>query len=294
MINEIDNGKLATDLNANSKKITNLDVNNTLGTTATPQLDRLGIGKAADSVIKLSVSSNTGSPTSAATGTVSQFVGADGTSAMIAVDSFGNGAQIILRRADGTLASKTAVLSGGQIGFLGARPYDGNYLTSSAGALGITATENFSPSAHGSSVSLETTANTTATRRKVFIAHPSGGSSVGATAVATDPGAGVILCDTGVKTTAASDILKLVKTATATLDFPSTSAQSSADLTITLTGAALNDSIILGVSNGAVLANTSFSAWVSATDTVTVRLNNYSSSSKDPSSGTFRVTLLQF
>lgn len=79
----------------------------------------------------------------------------------------------------------------------------------------------------------------------------------------------------------------------ATLDFGNTSAQNSADLTITVTGAATGYVVSLGVPNGSVSANTCFTAWVSATDTVTVRFNNYSSGAIDPSSGTFKVKVFK-
>lgn len=82
--------------------------------------------------------------------------------------------------------------------------------------------------------------------------------------------------------------------ASATLDFPSTAAQSSSDLTITATGAADGDTVILGVPNAAVNANACYTAWVSASNTVTVRLNNFSSGSLDPTSGTFRVLVMQW
>ena len=75
----------------------------------------------------------------------------------------------------------------------------------------------------------------------------------------------------------------------ATLNFPSTTTLLSADLTITVTGAADGDVVSLGVPNAAVNANTSYSAWVSAANTVTVRFNNYSSGTVDPASGTFKV-----
>ena len=78
-------------------------------------------------------------------------------------------------------------------------------------------------------------------------------------------------------------------TGSATLNFPSTSTNLSADLTITVTGAADGDVVSLGVPNAAVNANTSYSAWVSAANTVTVRFNNYSSGTVDPASGTFKV-----
>jgi hypothetical protein len=79
----------------------------------------------------------------------------------------------------------------------------------------------------------------------------------------------------------------------ATLDFGSTSAQSSADLTITVTGAADGDVVSLGVPNASVNANTNYTAWVSAANTVTVRFNNYSSGAVDPASGTFKVKVFK-
>jgi hypothetical protein len=78
-------------------------------------------------------------------------------------------------------------------------------------------------------------------------------------------------------------------TGSATLNFPSTTTLLSADLTITVTGAAVGDVVSLGVPNAAVNANTSYSAWVSAANTVTVRFNNYSSGTVDPASALFKV-----
>ena len=78
-------------------------------------------------------------------------------------------------------------------------------------------------------------------------------------------------------------------TASATLDYGNTAAQNSADLTITVTGADGGDVVSLGVPNGSVNANTCYTAWVSATNTVTVRFNNYSNGAVNPASGTFKV-----
>lgn len=83
-------------------------------------------------------------------------------------------------------------------------------------------------------------------------------------------------------------------TATATLDFGNTTAQNSTDLTITVTGAADGDVVYVGVPNAAVNANTCYTAFVSASNTVTVRFSNYSSGSVDPASGTFRVSVLKY
>jgi hypothetical protein len=84
-----------------------------------------------------------------------------------------------------------------------------------------------------------------------------------------------------------------IKTGSATLDFGNTSAQNSSDLTITVTGASDGDVVSLGVPNASVNANTCFTAWVSATDTVTVRFNNYSSAAVDPASGTFKIKVFK-
>lgn len=83
-------------------------------------------------------------------------------------------------------------------------------------------------------------------------------------------------------------------TSTATLDFGSISANSYADLTMTLTGAIVGDDCSIGVPNGSVTTNTTFFGWVSAADTVTIRcINNDSVSSKDPASGTFKATVIR-
>lgn len=79
----------------------------------------------------------------------------------------------------------------------------------------------------------------------------------------------------------------------ATLDFPSTAAQSSSELTITVTGAADGDVVQVGVPNASSNANSCFTARVSATNTVTVKFNNYSSGAIDPASGTFKVIVLK-
>jgi hypothetical protein len=83
-------------------------------------------------------------------------------------------------------------------------------------------------------------------------------------------------------------------TGSATLDFPNTGHGNSADLTFTLTGAAEGDVVALGIPNASIVANASYIAWVSATDTITVRFNNYASSgSSDPASGTFKIKVFK-
>lgn len=86
----------------------------------------------------------------------------------------------------------------------------------------------------------------------------------------------------------------LIISNTSTLDFSSTNAGESSDLTITVTGAALGDPVSLGVPHSAVISHSCYTAWVSSANTVTVRFNNYNSiSPADPSSATFKATVLK-
>ncbi|MGN6822754.1 MAG: hypothetical protein ACTHJ7_08300, partial [Candidatus Nitrosocosmicus sp.] len=83
-------------------------------------------------------------------------------------------------------------------------------------------------------------------------------------------------------------------TTTATLDFPSTSAQSSSELTVTVTGAADGDIVEVGVPNASANTNSCFTARVSSANTISVTFNNYSSAAIDPASGTFRVSIIKY
>ena len=96
----------------------------------------------------------------------------------------------------------------------------------------------------------------------------------------------------GIKTSSGAVALDMFRTITVGTDFPNTSAQSSSDITVTVTGAVAGQPVWLGVPNSAVSANTSYSAWVSAANTVTIRFNNYSSGSVNPSSGSFYVVVI--
>jgi hypothetical protein len=81
---------------------------------------------------------------------------------------------------------------------------------------------------------------------------------------------------------------------TVTLDFGNTAAGTSTDLTVTVTGAADGDVVSLGVVNASTVANGSFSAWVSAANTVTVRYaNNSLVTAYDPASGAFKIRVIK-
>ena len=81
-------------------------------------------------------------------------------------------------------------------------------------------------------------------------------------------------------------------TATASLDFGSIGAGLSADLTIAVTGAAEGDAVALATP-AALEAGLSAFAFVSAADTVTVRLVNNTAGAVDAAAGTYRATVFK-
>lgn len=78
--------------------------------------------------------------------------------------------------------------------------------------------------------------------------------------------------------------------ASAALDFPSISAVSQADLTIAVPGAAVGDTVELGLP-AAPAAGLTFDAFVSAADTVTVRATNVTAGAVNAASATYRVVV---
>lgn len=80
--------------------------------------------------------------------------------------------------------------------------------------------------------------------------------------------------------------------ASATLNFGSIATTASADLTITVAGAAVNNTVVLGLP-ASPAAGIVFNAFVSAANTVTVRATNVTGSSVDPASATYSVVVLQ-
>lgn len=93
---------------------------------------------------------------------------------------------------------------------------------------------------------------------------------------------------TGVKVASAGTLIDLIVAATATLDFGSISAGASADLTITVTGAAVGDKVAPGLPSSPA-AGIVFNYFVSAADTVTVRATNVTGSPVDPASASYSV-----
>ena len=126
-----------------------------------------------------------------------------------------------------------------------------------------------------------------------------GGGGTGATATATVHGAdsGLVIFNTDVNLLQMYDgnrwtsFAKILK-ASATLSFGATLAQTSTDLTVAVTGASVGDAVIIGSPTNPI--NSSWSAFVSATDVVTIRFSNYSSGSITPTaSSVFNVKVFK-
>jgi hypothetical protein len=82
-----------------------------------------------------------------------------------------------------------------------------------------------------------------------------------------------------------------VLSASASLDFTSISAASQASLTITVTGAAVGDEVIMALP-AAPAAGLVFNAFVSAANTVTIRASNISGSPVDAAAATYGVIVI--
>jgi hypothetical protein len=89
---------------------------------------------------------------------------------------------------------------------------------------------------------------------------------------------------------AGTDYANFPLTATATLDFGSIAAAASADLTITVTGAVVGYSVSIGLP-ASPAAGIVWSAFVSASNTVTIRATNITLIAVDPASATYRATV---
>ena len=110
--------------------------------------------------------------------------------------------------------------------------------------------------------------------------------------LAFDPASGVTTASLGLRVTTGAPLLRLLS-ATGVLNFPSIAAGASGDLTITVTGAVVGDTVMVGLP-AAPTAGIVFSGFVSATDTATIRATNITAAAVDPPSATYRATVMGF
>jgi hypothetical protein len=83
-------------------------------------------------------------------------------------------------------------------------------------------------------------------------------------------------------------LVSSILTGSAALNFPSIAAAAQADLTITVTGAVVGSEVVMALP-AAPAAGIIFNAFVSATDTVTIRATNITALAVDPASATYSV-----
>jgi hypothetical protein len=93
------------------------------------------------------------------------------------------------------------------------------------------------------------------------------------------------------KTEALSEEIPVFLTASASLDFPSIAAQSSTTLTVTVAGASLGDTMT--ATPPTLAAGLVFAAYISAADTVTVRMTNVTAAAINPAAGTWTVSVIK-
>jgi hypothetical protein len=79
----------------------------------------------------------------------------------------------------------------------------------------------------------------------------------------------------------------------ATLNFGSIGAHAYEDLTLTVTGATDGDVVSIGIPNAAAVADASYFAWVSATNTVKIRCFNINGGTVNPPSALFKVKVFK-
>lgn len=90
-------------------------------------------------------------------------------------------------------------------------------------------------------------------------------------------------------------VIKEILSATVALDFPSVAAGGQQSLTMTVTGAAVGDSVTIDRADGtAFSAGIIMDGTITAANTVTVRASNITASSVDPTSMTVRATVTRF
>jgi hypothetical protein len=82
-----------------------------------------------------------------------------------------------------------------------------------------------------------------------------------------------------------------IVTGSATLDFPSIAADDEDELTITVTGATVGSAVVLGPPSG-IEAGLVWCGYVSALNTVTVRVRNTTAGAIDPASATWKAAVI--
>lgn len=105
---------------------------------------------------------------------------------------------------------------------------------------------------------------------------------------------GVFEAGAGIMASSDSAALAKVFTHTAALDYPSIAAHGNANLSATITGAAVGDLVVLSPTNNLFSAALSFVGHVTSANTVTVHCRNHSGAAIDPASQTLKIMIIRF
>lgn len=156
-----------------------------LAWSANPFVSRVGVGAAVsafDSAVLLGVSANSGSIPAGFATTIAHFAGADGTNPRTYFDAFGGAAIIEMRRADGTLASKTALQNGEGMASIAATGYGATgYAIGSRVGWSMIAAENWTDTAQGTYSIFTATPNGGIATAEAFRIAPTGITIAGTT-----------------------------------------------------------------------------------------------------------------
>jgi len=186
----------------------------------------------------------------------------------------------IARSAANTLALTASTLSMvGDVAVAAAKKLQTNTIqTQSASTLTTTSTV----AATGSSVGfIFNTSNTMGAGDRIFQIKNNG------TLVFSITEAGTLLAPSGIVIGSTGYTITNENRGTATIDFGSIAIANCADSTITVSGSNAGDAVQLGVPNAAMVTGSQFSAWVSSSNTVSVRHCCNGAATCDPASGTF-------
>jgi hypothetical protein len=90
------------------------------------------------------------------------------------------------------------------------------------------------------------------------------------------------------------DAVRTAHTATANLTFGSIAAGASATQTVSVSGAAVGDGVVIGLPAAGLTAGLIPSAWVSAAGSVTLRITNTTGGAITPAAADYRLTAIRF
>lgn len=148
-----------------------------------------------------------------------RIIGADGLPVEFQMQTFGDDAVLGAFVAGGTAAAPTALAADTLILHLRALGWDGSVYgnvpptnPAASASVALWTAENQTPGNHGSYITFETTPLGSTTKAKGVKVQPSGGVSIGASALATDPGAGSLNLNSGIALADQKNVLAITVT----------------------------------------------------------------------------------